>query len=714
MNPLGWIVALLLALLALPASAHPLGNFSVNRWAAIVAASEVLEVEYVVDYAEIPTFQESAGLDRDGDGDESASELDDFARTQGETLARGLTLTLDGSPRPLLLRERRAAFAPGAGGLRTLRVELRLHSPLERLPAGGLAVSFEDQNFPGRAGWREIIARATKGARIATASVPSQDRSAALTAYPTDPLALPPSVARADLRLVPGVEVADEPDPGGAVLRGARTSAFDRVGSDASWIASFERARVQGGIGVCVAAFLGALFWGAAHALSPGHGKTLVAAYLVGDRGRASHAVWLGLIVTVTHTAGVFALGIVTLLLSRWLLPETLYPWLSFSSGLTIAGVGIVLLRRRWRDAEQRHEHDLPHDHAHSGIHPHAHAHSHEHGHGHVHAAPERLDFRGLVALGVAGGIVPCPSALVVLLSALAFHQVLLGLGLILAFSAGLAAVLVATGLLMVRARSAFEKLELDAAWMTRVGVASALAVLALGVALALESLPPPLEGLLQLLAAMPGTAGIGTLGLGLVFGVKHAAEADHVAAVSAIVSEERGLKRALWTGGLWGAGHTLAILVAGLAVLGLEMVSPERLAHGLELGVAVMIVFLAGGALVRSLGETSASHAHSHRPPRAHRPSLKPLLVGAMHGLAGSAALTLLVLSQVPSRNLGLLYLICFGVGSIGGMALMSVAIGIPFAATGATPRLQRGIRVLASCFGLCFGMFYAWAQLG
>jgi ABC-type nickel/cobalt efflux system permease component RcnA len=709
------MVALVLALLAFPAGAHPLGNFSVNRWAAIVAAPGVLEVDYVVDYAEIPAFQESEGLDRDGDGDESTSELDDFARAQGEALARGLTLTLDGAPRPLLLRERRVAFAPGVGGLRTLRVELRLESPLERLPAGGLAVAFEDQNFPGRAGWREIVARATTGIRIATASVPSQDRSAALTAYPADPLALPPAVAKADLRLVAGVEVADGSGHGGAVLRGSTPPAVDRAGSDASWIALFDRARVQGGIGVCVAAFVGALFWGAAHALSPGHGKTLVAAYLVGDRGRASHAVWLGLIVTVTHTAGVFALGIVTLLLSRWLLPETLYPWLSFGSGLTIAGVGIVLLRRRWRDAEQQHghEHDLPHDHAHSDTHPDTHAHSHGHGHGHVHAAPERLDPRGLVALGVAGGIVPCPSALVVLLSALAFHQVLLGLGLILAFSAGLAAVLVATGLLMVRARSAFEKLELDGVWLTRMGVASALAVLALGLALALESLPPPLEGLLQLLAATPGTAGIGTLGLGLAFGVKHAAEADHVAAVSAIVSEERGLHRALWTGGLWGAGHTLAILVAGLVVLGLEMVIPERLAHGLELGVAVMIVFLAGGALARSLGETSASHAHSQWPARAHRKSLKPLLVGAMHGLAGSAALTLLVLSQVPSRSLGLLYLLCFGVGSIGGMALMSVAIGIPFAATGTAPRLQRGIRVLASCFGLCFGMFYAWAQL-
>ncbi len=217
---------------------------------------------------------------------------------------------------------------------------------------------------------------------------------------------------------------------------------------------------------------LAALGWGALHALSPGHGKAMVAAYLVGTRGTARHAVALGATVTVTHTIGVFALGLVTFALSQYVLPEDLYPWLTLASGLMVAGVGAGVLRARMRSARARavrdahahhhgHDHDHDHEHAHSHGHDgHAHGHDghthghdgHAHGHGHSHL-PQEPGMRGIVAMGAAAGLIPCPSALVVLLAAISQHQVALGLLLILAFSLGLAATLTVLGLAVVSAR---------------------------------------------------------------------------------------------------------------------------------------------------------------------------------------------------------------------------------------------------------------------
>jgi nickel/cobalt exporter len=221
---------------------------------------------------------------------------------------------------------------------------------------------------------------------------------------------------------------------------------------------------------------------GGLHGLSPGHGKTLVSAYLVGSRGTAWHALLLGLIVTITHTAGVFALGLVSLFASRYLLPETLYPWLTAISGVVIAGLGLVRLIGRGRFHQHVHgeDHELEHElqHAHGVAHSHTHVHlperptgehRHESGarehpgqdtarreeHPHRHLPPEgaAITARSLLALGVSGGLVPCPSALIILLSAVALHQIGFGLALIVAFSVGLAAVLTAIGVAMVYAR---------------------------------------------------------------------------------------------------------------------------------------------------------------------------------------------------------------------------------------------------------------------
>jgi nickel/cobalt transporter (NicO) family protein len=213
-----------------------------------------------------------------------------------------------------------------------------------------------------------------------------------------------------------------------------------------------------------------AAFWGAAHALTPGHGKAIVAGYLVGTRGRPRDAVALGLIVTATHTIGVFALGIVTLVLSAFVVPEQLYPWLTLSSGLLVVGVGASVL---WRRLRHRRQHAHGHNHHH-------HDHHHEHGYGRG----------GLLGVGIAAGLLPCPSALVALLSAIALHRVGLGLVLILAFSAGLAATITAIGLVAVLARRAFSRLRLDGRLIRALPAASALAIVAVGVGITLKALP--------------------------------------------------------------------------------------------------------------------------------------------------------------------------------------------------------------------------------
>jgi ABC-type nickel/cobalt efflux system permease component RcnA len=195
-----------------------------------------------------------------------------------------------------------------------------------------------------------------------------------------------------------------------------------------------------------------AMMWGAAHALSPGHGKTLVSAYLVGSRGTPKHAAFLGLTVTITHTTGVLALGLVTLFASRFVVPQDLLPWLGAGSGALVVLIGLSTL---WQRLPRRHRH---YDHTHDS-HDHHHEGSHQRGiithtHGgasHSHLPPGNegspLAWRGLLALGVSGGLVPCPSALVVLLGAVALGRAGFGLALVVAFSVGLAATLTLLGI---------------------------------------------------------------------------------------------------------------------------------------------------------------------------------------------------------------------------------------------------------------------------
>ncbi|MDQ4081586.1 MAG: sulfite exporter TauE/SafE family protein [Actinomycetota bacterium] len=451
------------------ADAHPLGNFTVNRFAAIELSGDRVYVRYALDLAEIPTFQE---------GDRVRGP--NFAAR----IARGLVLRIDGKRARLSLRERRLVARPGAGGLETLRFDA-----VYEADRSGSTLTFRDTNFASRVGWKEVVVTAARGAVIRRSTVPARSVSNALRSYPDDLLEAPLDVTSAHVRFQAGTESGLPPSL-------APTRAEEREGG------GFEALISQGelGLGVVLASLAIAMFWGAAHALTPGHGKAIVAAYLVGSRGKPRHAFLLGVVVTVTHTIGVFALGLVTLLLSRFIVPERLYPWLTLVSGLLVVAVGATVLRKRLkhrRAGEHDHEHTgaggHSHHHHHGGHHHHDHAvaarHAHDgHGH-HDHRAGDR-GARGLLGVGVAAGLLPCPSALVVLLSAIALHRVGFGLVLILAFSVGLAATISAIGLVAVFARRAFARLRLDGPLVRALPAASALLILAVGLGITVNAVP--------------------------------------------------------------------------------------------------------------------------------------------------------------------------------------------------------------------------------
>jgi nickel/cobalt transporter (NicO) family protein len=263
------------------------------------------------------------------------------------------------------------------------------------------------------------------------------------------------------------------PDVPPTLSSGVSLDAPDRI-ADSGFAALVGRSHLSAL--VILASLAAAMFWGAAHALSPGHGKTIVTAYLVGQRGTPAHAALLGLIVTITHTLGVFALGVVTLALSQLIVPDQLYPWLNLVSGLLVVGIGAAVLRARLRRR------------------PHGHRHQHDHTHHHGHVQGTVLEtgpsFRSLLAVGVSGGLLPCPSALVVLLAAISLHRIAFGLVLILAFSAGLALSITGIGLVAVLARNAFRRVSFDGPIVRLLPAVSALVILAAGLAMTLRAVP--------------------------------------------------------------------------------------------------------------------------------------------------------------------------------------------------------------------------------
>ena len=530
--------------------AHPMGNFSISHYSGIRCERDFVQIRYLIDMAEIPTFQEiqQNGLVAKPE-DASARK---YVSKQGEVFRAALLLTLNGHPLTLRTESAEVIFPPGAGGLPTMKMAFLYRATIPQPDPGkasraDYALYYRDGNFPSRVGWKEVVVTAGSGVKIMNSSVPAKDRSAQLSNYPTDLLNSPPLDLEASISLRRDSVAADQKSSSPATLSTAKAeivkskdetpsgqqNSMHAVSAPIGTIESNPNATQplsapnpksslqpnkqstpqsrftelmttkQFGIWFLVVAAGIAAGLGALHALEPGHGKTIVAAYLVGSKGTAYHAFLLGLIVTVSHTASVFALGAVTLYASQYIVPEQLYPWLGAISGLLIAALGSYLFLQRYAGHEVGHSHGPGGHHHHDG-HGHTHAdgqvHTHdghehsddahnEHDH-HQHEIQGDVSYRQLLALGITGGIVPCPAALVVLLSAVALNRIGFGLFLIVAFSLGLAAVLIAVGMLMVYARRFMTKFRSDGLWITRwLPLTSAAAITFLGLALAIRSL---------------------------------------------------------------------------------------------------------------------------------------------------------------------------------------------------------------------------------
>jgi ABC-type nickel/cobalt efflux system permease component RcnA len=532
-------------------SAHPLGNFSISQYSALRIGATEIKLSYLVDMAEIPTFQEiqETGIVPKA-GDPS---LEAYLARKAELLRDRLVLEINGKRLELRAESRDIIFPPGAGGLPTMKIGILYKAQLGRdSKVSDYLLNYRDGNFPARAGWKEIIAIAAPGASILNSSVPTTDRSSQLNDYPTDLLNSPPQeleanvafsttvvpaavASTANFRVDSGAREKARPISKVQITRVEVSQTSSKVESkkqpgdtqkagptvnDADSTLTNENSPVQLqanrqatprnsfteliateklGLGIILITLGVAVGLGAFHALEPGHGKTLVAAYLVGSRGTVKHAFLLGLIVTATHTAGVYLLGAATLYASQYIVPERLYPWLGVVSGVLISGLGAVLLVRRYlgndgRSSHHHHHRDHSHildDHDHQRPHHHHHGHSHDHGHTHEHHDPHRqVSFRELLTLGISGGIVPCPGALVVLLSAVSMQRIGFGLLLIVAFSIGLAAVLITIGLLMVSAHQFISRFQVNSSLTTRwLPLTSSAVILVFGVALTLQAL---------------------------------------------------------------------------------------------------------------------------------------------------------------------------------------------------------------------------------
>ncbi|MFJ4921665.1 nickel/cobalt transporter [Streptomyces sp. NPDC088725] len=548
-------VVWLLGVSAPAAEAHPLGNFSINHYTGFTLRPGRVSVLAVTDAAEIPTLQAAPGVDTDGDGSQSESERAAWATARCAETSRRLVVT---TPRRLAWTVSSATFGyrPGQGGLRTSRLECRLQAPLD-LSSGPVTLRADTGVDASRVGWNEITAQGV-GAHLQHSSVPGTSSTGELRDYPRDLLATPRGDTKARFTVLagdtaPGADgTSSEAGSGGGL-----TARFEALSQYVTSLAGARNLTVPVGLLAVLLSFV----LGAGHALLPGHGKTVMAAYLAGRRGRTRDAVTVGATVTATHTAGVLVIGLCLTAFSS-LAGDTVLNWLGVAGGALVTLVGASLLtdaaRRARRDrgvsiaddpaadvpqsalvgaagsaatpgaelgtvstehhvrahghdegpahGHGEHTHDHAHPHPHAGPHPHRHGEPHRHGllgHRHTHtpsgAGDQPFTTRGLVGLGIAGGLVPSPSALIVLLGAVALGRTFFGAALVLAYGVGMASALTAVGLLLVRLGGRLGRLANRPAFalVRRVtpytALLTALLVLVVGLGLMARSLPPVL-----------------------------------------------------------------------------------------------------------------------------------------------------------------------------------------------------------------------------
>ena len=527
------------ALLLVPtasASAHPLGNFTVNRYDGLVVAPGELRVTHIEDLAEIPATQVKPEIKRLG--------MTEWARQRCDKAAEGSKVTVDGRTLALTPGSSTARLRPGQAGLNTLRVECSSNAAL---PKGStVTLGFHSAGLTTGPGWREITAR-TDRMTLTKSDVAKKSISRELTSYPKDLLSSPADTTTASLHARPGGPALTDADqstsepPAASVLpRGA-----DR------WTEALNNlvARHHLTVGFAALALLIAIALGAMHALAPGHGKTLMAATAAarGGRARLKDVLPLAASVTVTHTLGVVALGL--LVTAGSAATPSVIAWLGIASGVLVLFAGANLVRRAWRNRPRpqahSHPHPHPHDHpretaktperalvlvsahteaassaphahphphSHDDDHTHGHSHDHDHGHDHPHPHDHAVEHthggfththetaptvRGTILLGFAGGLVPSPSAVVVLVGAAALGQAWFGLLLVVAYGVGLALTLTAAGFAVVKLGTGMNRvLDRRPRWTTSpiavlvrrtLPLGSAFVVVALGVGLVLK-----------------------------------------------------------------------------------------------------------------------------------------------------------------------------------------------------------------------------------
>ena len=509
------IVASLLALFLVPGlvAAHPLGNFTINHYAGVRIERDRILLDVVLDQAEIPAFQARLDLDLDGDGELSDEETAAGRIATCASLGRSLELRLDGKPLALELMEAGLTFPPGAGGLETMRSVCGYSAALATPLDGEHRVAFADRSFAERLGWREIVVEGS-GVRVGplVGELRSTSLSARLTAYPVDLLAQALADAAVEVQAIPGGAIlpaldipdadpvsnlgqASSPTGGGPDTGGGPAPVEAMPEPQATALVGPPGAAVPGGVAsadlpsifrtadltpiVLVVSVLTAAALGAGHALTPGHGKTLMAAYLVGTRGTPVHAAGLGLSVALSHTLGILVLAALVTGAQGVLPPDVVVRTAPIVAAVSIVAIGGWMLlgeaRRRLgaKARAHRHDHSHAHDHGHAD-HGHNHGYDHrhtqkapggEHSHGgirHTHLPPggAPLSWRGLFVLGLAGGLIPSASALLILLGSIAAGRPAFGFVLVVAFGLGMAMVMAGIGLAIVLARGRLDRAD--------------------------------------------------------------------------------------------------------------------------------------------------------------------------------------------------------------------------------------------------------------
>jgi nickel/cobalt exporter len=452
------------------ATAHPLGNFSVNQFSQIEVEKSQVKLRSVLDMAEIPTFQESQTIDADKDGALSQMELDAYAEKISPDYIANLQISADGQLLKLRSNARNITLEEGSGNLPILKIKWDLIGDLPNTGANDVhQVKFENKNYAERIGWDEIVVARVSGVNVFNSTAFGSGITNELKTYPQD--------LSAPLR----EKTAEFSFTSNAIPQNAKPLQ-NRDGHTSAPVEKDKFAElIKGEItpSIVLLGLLLAFGLGAAHALSPGHGKTVVGAYLVGSRGTFKHAVFLGATVTITHTLGVFAIGLLTLFASNYILPETLMPFLNFVSGLLVFFIGLTLFKDRlfaalgWKTNNHHAQEDAAHsldehdflvreedtdtpNHA-----PKVLTHTHG-GSTHTHLPPKDVTWRSLLGLGISGGLLPCPSALVLMLSAISLNRIGYGIVLTLVFSFGLAATLTAVGLAFLYVGKMFDNPKMN------------------------------------------------------------------------------------------------------------------------------------------------------------------------------------------------------------------------------------------------------------